>query len=401
MVDPVARLETMREMLLYAQKLYSWCLNDDFHPIYSNCPSQSFFGDMLSISFCSEAIRKHFSHSYLPIVANDAMGFAWIAAIQPDENSKTYHLLGPIFTVDASDHYLYRLCAKLKLPGSLVDELLKQVKLVATIPMNTAVSYAVMLHYCITGEQISSSQVCCELEASASSGDPEWGETNWHGTWEAELELFNCIREGKTSDIVSVAARFSGGRVGTLCPGDPLRQAKDEHIVFSTLCSRAAILGGVSAEGGYSIADYYVQRAEACNNVSDVMNCSNEMFAAFIQRVRQCKSNSIYSAPVAACMEYIETHILEKINLERMASSIGYTGYYLSGKFQKEVGTSISNYIKQQKIEQAKVMLRSGRLNSADISERLAFSSPSYFGAVFRQYTGMSPGEYREKGGQM
>ena len=43
MVESIARLETMRDMFLYAQQIYSWCLGRDFSLIYSNCPSQQFF----------------------------------------------------------------------------------------------------------------------------------------------------------------------------------------------------------------------------------------------------------------------------------------------------------------------------------------------------------------------
>ena len=40
---------------------------------------------MFEISFCSAAAEKHFARSRLPVILNDNMGFAWIAAAQTDD----------------------------------------------------------------------------------------------------------------------------------------------------------------------------------------------------------------------------------------------------------------------------------------------------------------------------
>ena len=40
-------------------------------------------------------------------------------------------------------------------------------------------------------------------------------------------------------------------------------------------------------------------------------------------------------------------------------------------------------------------MLTRGNASIAEISEKLAFSSPSYYCTVFKQHTGMMPSEYQ------
>lgn len=98
---------------------------------------------------------------------------------------------------------------------------------------------------------------------------------------------------------------------------------------------------------------------EAADTVSAVQYVTGEMITAFVRRVQQAKENSRYSPAVRACMEYVETHICEKISLDAMAKELGYSSYYLSGKFQKETEMSINSYISQQKIEEAKRQLSS------------------------------------------
>lgn len=396
MTDPAARLETMRDMFLYAQNLNSWCVDRDFKLIYSNCPSQQLYYELFSVSYSSGMLAKHIAESELPCIINDSIGFVWIATTEMEgEERGNIHMLGPIFTMEATEQYLYSAFSRLHLSEALLSGLRRQLSVVAMIPLPTAVSYAIMLHYCVTGNRIESKDVTFYSEAMDQNLETSWGDTNWHGTWETEREFFGMLSAGKEINMEAFAAGFARGNVGRMCPGDPLRQAKDEVIIFSTLASRAAIQGGVSAEGGYNLADYYIQRTESCTNVSAVYACATEMFQAVQERIRRSKVNSsIYSSSVAACMEYVETHICEKISLEEMAKSIGYTGYYLSSKFQKETGLSFTAYVKKMKVERAKEYMAKSNLSTADISERLAFSSPSYFTSVFRKETGMTPTEY-------
>ncbi len=393
MQDSNTRIQTMRDMFLYAQKLYSWQVDGSFELTYSNCPSQDFFFNLLCLSACRQAAQDHFRTSKMPIQLSDSMGFAWIAAT----DGESIHFLGPIFTLDASESYLRKQCSRMKLSSSLVNQLLEQIKLVPMVNYLAVARFAIMLHYCVTGEPIAEGEVATYYEPGDIPEVQEWYSTTWHGTRQAELEMCRRVREGCGDSPEDIGALFSGGQVGDLSPGDPLRQAKNMSLCFTVLVSRAAMEGGMSPEGAYSLSDYYVQRSEVCTRITDVHSCSMEMYKAFVSRVHKCKETEHYSAAVSAAMEYTRTHIAEKISLEEMAGKLGYTSYYLSSKFQKETGTSLNNHIKQEKVELAKKLLSEGRLPASEISERLSFSSPSYFSATFKQCTGMTPSEYQNR----
>ena len=396
--EAMLRLETMRGMFLCANQLYSWRLTPDFQLLDSNCPSEKFFYDLLIVSGGNSILLGHFRNSRMPILLNDRMGFAWIAAADMQTDTLAgIHLLGPVFTVEASESYLMSLCAQLHISAELSGELMRQMKLVPTVPLSMALRYAIMLQYCISAEQIGLTDITCENTAIDPKLESEWSSTNWHGTWEAEQMMFEAIRTGTMQPgTQGLTDQFSEGRVGTMCPGDPLRQAKDELIVFAVLSSRAAILGGVSPEGGYNLADYYIQRGEACENINEVSACIEELQLAVVQRVQKCRQGG-RSALSAACAEYVTTHIMEKIRLDDMAQALGYSGYYLSKKFKAENGIALKDYINREKVEYAKRRLRSPKASVTDISERLAFSSPSYFGLIFQTLTGMTPSEYQNQ----
>ena len=120
------------------------------------------------------------------------------------------------------------------------------------------------------------------------------------------------------------------------------------------------------------------------------------MFNDFVSRVYKRKNNTQrISKPIQNCCDYIKTHINDKITIKHLAYRIGYTEYYLSRKFKKEVGCSINDYIKTQKIEYAKILLSSSGQSIQDISDSLNFCSRSYFTDVFQKIVGISPNEYR------
>lgn len=389
-------LQEAREMLLISTKLYSWQMDNAFELQYTNHPNGGFCYDLFQISTCGEKIRTHFETKDSPIIVSDDLGFCWmVAADKQEKQNFEYHLLGPFFVVEATEYYIMRLCDHLHISSNLAEQIRKEIKQIPTVHIYSALSYAVMLQYYAVGKKTARDEVVYCITTERPEDSEHWQTNEHHNTWEAEQNLFDAIKNGTLNlDGMVLTNSFSGGTIGTLCPGDPLRQSKDEAIVLIVLSTRAAILGGVSPEGGYSIADFYFQRVEACQSIGNVQNCCFEILHTILQRVKMCKQRQHYSATVSGCMDYIETHLFEKINLEQMAKQLGYASYYLSKRFKQETGKTVNDYIKEEKIERAKLLFTRGDITVNEMSERLAFSSPSYFCAVFKEHTGMLPSEF-------
>ena len=83
-----------------------------------------------------------------------------------------------------------------------------------------------------------------------------------------------------------------------------------------------------------------------------------------------------------------------------MAEELFLSRPYLSMKFKRETGMTLTDYILTQKTEEAKRLLRYSDKTSSAIAAYLGFSSQGHFGRVFRKYAGMTPNEYREKLGR-
>ncbi|MEH7313803.1 helix-turn-helix domain-containing protein, partial [Priestia megaterium] len=68
---------------------------------------------------------------------------------------------------------------------------------------------------------------------------------------------------------------------------------------------------------------------------------------------------------------------------------------YLSKIFKKEVGKSVSQYIQEQRIEEAKKLLQLSNYTISEISTLLNFHDQSYFTTTFKKILGVTPKQYR------
>jgi len=83
------------------------------------------------------------------------------------------------------------------------------------------------------------------------------------------------------------------------------------------------------------------------------------------------------------------------LNIDHLACmmNLGRTSFYR--KFLSITTVTPNNYIKKFRIEKAKVMIRKGQHNMAEISDLIGFSGPAYFSTAFKAETNQTPREYQ------
>lgn len=68
---------------------------------------------------------------------------------------------------------------------------------------------------------------------------------------------------------------------------------------------------------------------------------------------------------------------------------------YLSHIFKQDMGVSFTDFVTLVKIERAKVLLADTDEKIYEIGEKLGYGDSEYFSKIFKQFTGVSPSEYR------
>lgn len=178
---------------------------------------------------------------------------------------------------------------------------------------------------------------------------------------------------------------------------NPVTNLKYHFVITTAMVTRLCRQQGMELEQAFRLSDFYIQKLDDIHSVEGVQSLHDEMVIDFTEKMRRHFRSDTNSKHINACKEYIYSHIKERITIEDLADEFGVSASYLSRLFKQETGISVSGYIREQKIEVAKNLLRFSDYSMIDIANRLSFSSQSHFIQQFREAVGMTPKKYRDE----
>ena len=102
-----------------------------------------------------------------------------------------------------------------------------------------------------------------------------------------------------------------------------------------------------------------------------------------------------YSPVLIKAIEYIEHSYAENFSITELASACFVSESRLHHIFTEKLGITPIKYRNQIRIERAAKDLRSTSLPIEEISSNHGFNSTTYFRETFKEYSGLTPTEYR------
>lgn len=217
-----------------------------------------------------------------------------------------------------------------------------------------------------------------------------------HHRYDEEMRQYELMKLGDPAAIPESVRMLSSDLLGHLSD-DPIRNMKYLYVASITLVTRFAIEGGLDAETAYNSSDIYIKRMDGCRTVQEVMALHKDMFTYFTGLMARLDKSGVASKPVALCLDEIDLHLHETIQLRDLAQKVSLNPQYLSALFHKETGVTLSAYILRRRLEAAQNMLKYSDFTYAQIAAFLAFSTQSYFIRQFKRELGMTPREYRQR----
>ncbi len=98
---------------------------------------------------------------------------------------------------------------------------------------------------------------------------------------------------------------------------------------------------------------------------------------------------------VRVVKQYVREHIQEEIYIGDIASQVFLNERYLMRAFKAATGTSILQFITEERIWLAKELLVSSDYTVRQVASAVGYGNYSYFIRIFRQHTGETPTAYR------
>lgn len=283
-----------------------------------------------------------------PFLMSDPIGLVWVGEYSEITSSreKMLILMGPAFLSETSIPAIEEQMHQQNIPLPVRSIGKKVLPDAPVMTMNTLQQYIKMLHYAATEKPLEIKDIIYQSDYPSPADNTALfpSDTGSHfldyeKAYAKEQVILQCIRDGNLDYRQVIGESIPGIIPVPEMPKHPLREAKDSALIYNSLCCRAAMEGKLS----------------------------------------------------------IKAHFWEPITLSDLAKNACYSEYYLTRKFQREMGTSLKDYLLCTRLDYAKILLLATEDSVREISEKLQFGTRNYFSRIFQEQEGCTPTEYRDR----
>lgn len=217
--------------------------------------------------------------------------------------------------------------------------------------------------------------------------------TSIEARYEAEARMLDAIRRGDISEATYYQNMFMGFKLDQRV-ADSLRNAKDMVIAASAAMRKAVQQAEVHPLYIDSLSGQILQEIEEAENVVQVGALVPRMIRHYCLLV-QTYSRERYSGVVRDVLNFVDFHYMEPLSLESLSVKYAVNKNYLSTRFHKEVGMTVTDYINLTRVRRSLKLLSGTTLSMSEIAERCGFTDANYYARTFRKIHGTTPTEYR------
>lgn len=115
-----------------------------------------------------------------------------------------------------------------------------------------------------------------------------------------------------------------------------------------------------------------------------------------IGRLQELSGGGVSRDVIQETVKYIKQHLDMDLSVAEIAEYAGMNPEYLTRLFKKNTGYALKEYIINEKMESAKMLLRTTSLPVTLISSHVGYGNYSNFTRSFKQLVGCTPMEYRK-----
>lgn len=217
--------------------------------------------------------------------------------------------------------------------------------------------------------------------------------TSIEARYATEAKMLEAIRQGDISEATYQQNLFMGYTLDQR-NDDPLRNAKNMVISVNTLYRKSVEQAAVHPLYLDAISGQFLEEIEKAENLAQVTALVPRMIRHYCLLV-QTYSRERYSSVVRDCLNFVDFHYMEPLSLEGLANKFAVNKNYLSSRFSKEVGMTLTDYINLTRVRRSLKLLSTTALSMQEIAENCGFSDANYYTRIFKKIHGSTPNDYR------
>jgi AraC-like DNA-binding protein len=207
-------------------------------------------------------------------------------------------------------------------------------------------------------------------------------------------------QETVLADIISAVHLFDPGKVAVLMDEylSYVNYIEDEQVqtLFITLTRSVFEIANEYNLGEILTVDNLEKMTNLYmfSSVLELKSFFLGVFEVMFGRINN-GNNQSSDAVITKVQNYIAENICQRLTLNSISERFNMNPSYLSRVFHQKTNMTLSNYVTESKITQAKKMLSTTSENVYDIASNLGYENANYFSRVFKKSTGMTPQAFR------
>ena len=217
---------------------------------------------------------------------------------------------------------------------------------------------------------------------------------------------YYSLKDGNIEGVMGCKALIDSVD-GDRLSSDELMNKKYLFVSSTTMASLFAMQGGMGTEEAQALKNLYIGRMDDCKTIEAVDELHTIMFLDFTRKVQESreeaeaaaiedqKGRAKISRSIMKAMEYIRANLHTKLLLKDIGIAVSLSPNYLATRFHEETGQTVQDYVRDQRVAVAEVMLKESNYTLTEIAKGLGFGSNSHFIKVFREQKKVTPKQYR------
>lgn len=173
---------------------------------------------------------------------------------------------------------------------------------------------------------------------------------------------------------------------------------KFKSIELLVLLSRAAMENSEEDYTQEETQERYLRALLEADNLEELTDLLNRMVERFSLKIFTFNRVKHASA-LRKAERYLRNNYSRRLSLSEVARVAKLSPAYFSTLFKQEMGEGFSDYLARLRIEKAALLLLKTNLSLPEIASQSGFEDQSWFSKTFKKIMHLSPGKYREMGG--
>ena len=215
--------------------------------------------------------------------------------------------------------------------------------------------------------------------------------------YKLERKLMHYVSQGNKDMAIEIATKETYVRINEFnrFPDNPIRNVKNLAIVLNTLLRKSIESSGVDEYFIHTISENFAVRIENSLTIRELITLMTDMVGEYCDMVNE-HNTRVYSELISKAITYIKLNFKEDIGLASVAKELFIHPTYLAKKFKLETGKTLSEYVNEVRIKEAKFIIKATEFKIEDVAYYVGYNDKKYFSKTFKKILGISPSEYRK-----